>query len=590
MYQYIIPVIGIVAIILLLGVAGQPLADRGIAMLANLVSPVANLFSASVGGTGGFTIVSIDEVNVLINNQLNPNGFFRITAVANRGAETIIGTITPDNFFSETGVETDNSFNIRIDNLKETARYQVDNLNPNVDFWLQKYFDTSRECSRGNCCMNADWDCTGTHLCIVKVGDLVRADIDLKSVRSEATISAGVGFSSESISVSSDSPAGQFSFGNVIWTGGLSTGNIPPSANEFEVTYDRGSGFWRIVKKSDVQRVTYVNAKSSFQTELNLLCKETFANTNVIQNKINNFNVKYDAFKFQDRTINEGFIWENRNSESGVVNLNSLSPVEFFNPLLVFTVDAKTVGIQVNIGEPNILSANVPVFKSADLQGKININVQNVANAPGSFSAELKNCNQFSQVYSITGQQFAPFQSKTIVMPIRTLAAANEVTEVCTVEVCDQSGFGICDQELVTIHMLEAAFCTEGKTTIDGRCIDKCVNGQLERVECCTPDQIIGTNMLTGEFECQASDATSPFGLPSLEQILGMILIAAVIAIIIAALIAFLPLILPIAGLAFMGAFVRSRFIIVVIIIMIILLVLFLVPIASLAGQLAVFG
>jgi hypothetical protein len=488
-------------------------------LVALLVIGIIAVAGLSIAGylpatfvAGGFTITSIDDVNVIVNNQPNPAGYFRVTAVADRGSESIYGTVSPQDFKQETGIETEKAFGITLSGLKETARYQVDNYDPMTVYYLE--YDWGDCTTKG-----ADWSCTSDNLCVYKRYWMITADIDLPSIKSEVDVTAQVGTKSEKVSISSDSPSGRFSFGNVKWIGGLMTGNQPPSANDYVATFDtKFAKQWRIIRKSNMEYQLYLTERASIESYLNLVCKELFADTNVIRNKIHNFQNAYVNFKAQDATFGEGFKWSSRNSQSGAVTLDYGLPIYTMNPELLFTIDADEVGIKISVGEPYIVSATSPEFNSGDLQGVINIQARNVGTAPGSFSFSLTDCNSFSQAYSVTGEQFSAGQTRSINLPIKTVNSAVETKETCNVKMCDDSGFGKCVSKPVDIHMLEARVCTEGKQIIEGRCIKECKDNDWVAIQCCSDAQQIGINPLTGNYECQEGE-----GGGSLPDILGII-------------------------------------------------------------------
>lgn len=479
---------------------------KGIVNIGAIVLVGAILIAAAIGMgiidltppatiiTGGLTITSIDPVNVQLRPDGTATGFFRVTAVANRGSESIIGTVSPSDFEQETGFETKRSFTIELSDLKETARYQVNNFNPQTAFFLTREF---------GCIVQPDWRCTGANLCVNKQNELIRAPINLPSIKSEVDVSVTIGSLRETVSISSDQPSNQFSFGNVQWVGGLSTGNLPPSPGDFEATFDKErERSWKIVRTTNPERNTYLNEVPVMLAFLDNACPLFFGDTNRIINRIESFNVLFDNYKSQDDTFSLGFEWMNRQSETGAVTLDFNQPIATLNPLLVFTVDAEEVGILVKAGRPRINDASSPVFNSGDLQGRIDVSVTNVGDSSGSFAFSLDDCASFSQSFSITGVQFAQGETKTTVIPIKTTGAAVDTTETCTVEVCDTSGFGTCDTASVTITMREARLCTEGRQIIDGSCIKVCQNNELVVQECCSVYEIIGTDE-DGNFECQ---------------------------------------------------------------------------------------
>lgn len=584
-HPYIMYGIAVVLTIGLVAAYGQPLAEQGI---AELFKPLGS-FAASFT-TGGMTITSIDAVNVKINNRPNPNGYFRITAVVDRGSESAYGTIVPSRFEQESGTETLKSFTISIQDVKEKANYQVDNYRPNTGYYLVRYFGD---------CSGADWDCTLSHLCVKKVYNTIIADINHPSDTVEVKVAPSIqGMSAETATVSNLQPTASFSFGSIKFVGNLFTGNYAPNEGDFKAIYHKDQSNWKIIRRSDYDYNNYLNQQPVIESYLNQKCSELFADTNVIQNKVSNFNVVYDAFKAKDEAISQGFDWvQGRNSESGQVDLEYELIQRSFNPELVFTVDADDIGIKVDVGQPQIDSVSSPDFSSGDLQGRIDIQARNIGDGAGSFAFSLESCNNFAQSYSITGEQIAAGQSKLVIMPVRSRGAAVETFENCIVKMCETSSFSAsggfasaCDTKQVQLHMTEARFCTEGQTILEGRCIKECKNNQYVEIECCSDDQVIGTNALTGDYKCQAGTNNGGGGgfdiVGFLTDAAGYLLVAGIIALIIAGLLVLLPILIPGAAvLVGIGAFVRSKFVWVVLGIMVVLIILLVtvtVPVGSL--------
>lgn len=477
---------------------------------------IAELFQGAISSipatfaAGGFTVTSISQTGIQVN-QGTVTGKYIVTAVADRGSQNVIGTIQPWDFKSATSWESAQPFTITMANLKETARFKVTNYQTPV--WQLQYITQAK----GVGCSSAySWLIPGGFqssydLCVKKVQVATTGDLSLTSIRSEVDISIASGGKTESVKLSSDQTTGQWAdtgvlgtAGTVHWTGGTVTGNYPPEANDWTPFYDKQTSSWKMMITGS--EFSQINSRwSTIQQRLTTLAGQwTGHDLKLVESEINNYRSFILGIQNSDDSFNKGFVWVGRNDEGAAgTRLDYPLNIATLNPVLVFTIDARWVGVKSNQGTPSILGVTPPTnFKSGDPGAIIKVNTRNSGSGSGAFDFSLESCSAFSQTYAITGIQFSIGQTKTVDLPIKSTGPAVDTTEQCTVKVCDQAGGG-CDTASVTISMKEARFCTEGEFRSDGRCIFKCVNNvYTQQGNCCQH----GTeqNLITGVWGCKS--------------------------------------------------------------------------------------
>lgn len=500
MHPYIVTIGSVILVVAVLAVIGQPLAERGIAFLADLSRPLADIV------TGGFTITSIDDIDVIVNNQVNPNGIFRITAIANRGAESIYGTISPTGFEQETGISTDETFEIKVQNLQETARYSVTNYQEPL--WDLDYIITTDLCSSSyEWQINDFWN--SRRVCVKKYQRGTIGDLSLTSIRSDVDVTVKAGNKASTTHLSSDQTTGTWnSFGSlgpagsVQWTGGLATGNLPPEANDWVPFYDTTTQYWKAMTSHEYNTVT--NEYINIINDLNQWSGQLHSDFNIVESGISTYRSEVFNVVNSDDTWASGFEWTGKN-DLGASNtyLSYELPISTVNPQLVFDVNAIWIGVKVYQGVPMITNLRAPLLDAGNPDQRVEVTVRNAGQSPGSFNFELVDCTSFQQKYSIVGEQFNIEQTRTVNIPITSTGSASETCELCAVRVCDQGGGG-CDQKTIQICQTEARLCTEGTYDADRFCIFQCINNKWQQQECCE----YGTkyNVFEGTYECQQSE------------------------------------------------------------------------------------
>lgn len=490
--------------------------------------------------TGGLTISSIDDVNVIVNNQENPDGYFRVTAIADRGAESLSGYVSSGNINSETGVQTKRGFNIGLSGLKEVARYQVDNVDvtPLWEFEVAPVGST-----------NCDWTCTFSGMCVKKkqVGTIAGLSSTQTYSEVRVTVRNDAG-SQDTKTVSNQQTSATFNngIGNVRWVGGLSTGVDKPNSALYVPHFTENTNVWKLSKETGTKYDKYLSDYNEVKAYLDQQCPQLFADTNLIKQNIYSFN-SYASRPFQqeDISFSEGFTWTSSTKYDG--KLDYKLPVFTMNPELVFTIKADWLGIEIAKGQPRINSASSVEFNSGDLQGMSSVSVTNVGDGAGSFDFSLEDCSRFSQSYPVTGQQFASKQTKTVNVPIKSTGSADERTETCKIKVCDASGFGTCVESDVVIHQLPALLCTPGRQLVEGNCIKECIGNEYVNVKCCESGERVTTNIV-GQYICEDIVSGEVQQDSFLDKLFAGFVAAFIVVTVILVLLAILAFIIPIPG------------------------------------------
>ena len=144
------------------------------------------------------------------------------------------------------------------------------------------------------------------------------------------------------------------------------------------------------------------------------------------------------------------------------------------NPEIIFTLNGSFVGVVIPVGKPKILSAVSSQFNSGTT-GTIDINVENIGQAPGSFYATLSNCQGISPSKSSTNYQVLPGATQQINISIITTGVNQTINQQCSVTVTDYNGGGSSTTQ-VNVASKPANQCTPNTQLVQGASICPCLN------------------------------------------------------------------------------------------------------------------
>jgi len=523
--------------------------------IIGIVLALALLFFVTSGNffdvTGqGMTITSISNIGVLTPSTDLSGKWMLINARSN-GGQSIVATINP----SQTkllglGYETEYPLTIELESSIEKVHYKIRNTGTNIYSYESLVQESSSGCksllgvgsNAQTCPSDYDWkiDILGKdwsfdqryvckRLCVKKVQQGVSSIIEPASVKKSVNMvltASGeriekeieVGHSANFYSSKLGDTVATVQIPALLWTG-----NYPASGQGYKGYYQIDSDRWSI--STDERLNNYIGKSPSLETYLNNLIAQsniiydTFSQSS-FNTRLNEVNSVVTSMQGDNLNIG-GSLTKIENIEGQTyATIDSHSKLSVAD--LVIRLRADWVGIKIPFGEPKIISAVCPDFKSGE-NGEINLQVKNTGTSTGSFVPSIR-CQSVSQSYNIGSLSIPAKQTKTMTIPIDTGTFAGEKLDTCTIRVEDFNNPNNYDEVSTTCQLLKPATCIENKIYIESNCIKKCTDGVKKDLTCCTSGQTVYYNASaqSNEFEgfyCGTSGSGGEDGiLPSCES------------------------------------------------------------------------
>lgn len=468
----------------------------GISMLVLLL-----ITNASAIGQG-FTVTSVSTSEVFTKNTNPGQVYWVINVQIDGGGQSITGTIDPSLIknFMNGKVYTKKNFKIDIKSVNEQVLYDISNEGKGIYRYKFLRFDAPQTCVLGICwrtgepqlCSNnTNWNIefgrtyfgyTSKRYCVTKeqVGvkgvyqnPLLKFDanirLDLGDIVKEKTICSGSAIGCEGSSVSFDD------VGTATWTGSLVTGEPAPNQDNFVAVNRLDSNRWQIVRKSDFE--SYL--PSALDTDRDLdryqdLFKgysDVVAAERDLNNLINSINGKTNDLLNTDTSFTSSPFTKDTNTGKITVTLER----KLTSQNIVFRIRADKVGIYIPSGQPKILDIKTNKFRSGET-GSINIQVTNIGDAAGTFSAMLTNCDPITQTTSsqTSRKTLQPGDVDTISMEVSGGNVSEDITRTCSLKVYDANDPSSETISDVTVQLERPRICVPNEIFADGNTIKRC--------------------------------------------------------------------------------------------------------------------
>lgn len=492
-------------------------------------------------GLGGMTVTSISSTKIYHTPTDVESGIFLVNAVADGGAEQIIGRVDQKDF-QDFGYDVTNGFTINLATITPSVKYQLtqDTDKPIIKYFIDGPID-GEDCplikdtvyqikvypSIGGVVVpftDAKYSYCVERQEIGKTGSL-----DKPSINFEANLAVKVDGKEQHVAriCSADTcprTADLGSFGSVTWVGNLVTGNSVSDPALYRGVYSLSAQQWTIARQ-----VTYNDYRSSYLTAMDSLARGVVvqgvqseqgglvAYASKVPDKYSDAQIKSllttiigPANNRADTLINENVVLFAGQKTAGTATLATLtvpSDARLINPSFVFRLKASEIGVLISSGKPSIQNAVCPKFESGSGSGIASVTVKNVGGNEGAFDAVFSGCD-FRPVENIASATVGVGQTATINIPIDA-NTAGQMKDSCTITVYDKEDATQKDTKAVTCEATPPTCGVAGKQFIEGQCIQECkADGTTAQAFCC--EQSIITNKATGKYECSSLPVATP--------------------------------------------------------------------------------
>jgi hypothetical protein len=474
-----------------------------------LVTPV---FAQSTG----FTVTSVSTSSVITKDTDPAKTYWIINTQLNGGGQSITGTLDPATVksYMNNKVYTNKSLSIQVTSDNEQVFYDVINEGVPVYHYNLVTYDAPQDCPLGVCYITDDpQGCpSGTNwniplgksffghakkrYCVTKQAIGVKGVFNNPTITFTAKIKVSAGGTTKEKTICSGASKGcqgtsvdLDDLGVASWSGSLVTGDSPPNQDNFVAVYQYDSQKWQIARRSTYEAYfpTVSTADSALNSFVNLFpgYTDVVSGDREINNAISPVNQAVETLVSEDTSFTSSPFTKDQNSGRVSVDLQK----KLTSPNIVFRIRADWIGIVIPSGEPKILSVNAVKFTSGE-EGKVTVQVQNVGEAAGTFSAMLVNCDPFVQSSTgITSRvTLQPDDVESIDIAVSGGTIAKQFSKDCTVKIYDVNDPSVYDTGKLSLQLEKPKICDPGKTYSEGSVIKKCNSDgtALEVLDVCT--------------------------------------------------------------------------------------------------------
>ncbi len=443
----------------------------------------------------GFTVTSVSTSEVFTKNTDPSTVYWIINVQIDGGGQSITGTIDPSVIknFMNGKVYTKKNFKIDINSVNEQVVYDIRNEGIGIYNYNKQFFNAPNSCFLGVCVQSGDpqlcpSDSIGGSLgiqvgkstilkytqrryCVTKeqvatkgayenplINFNANIRLDLGDVVKEKTICSGSVQGCDGSSVNFDE------VGTATWTGSLVTGEPAPNQNNFVTINRLDSNRWQIIPRSDwelyIPKLSYVDPQLKDSTT-----------DNQINDLVNLINTETNNLLNEDASFTSSPFTKDSNTGRITVNLER----KLTSQNIVFRIRADKVGIYIPSGQPKVLDIKTNKFRSGET-GNIDVKVQNIGDAPGTFTAQLANCDTLIQTTSsqTSRKTLQPGDIDTIPLMISGGNISEDITRTCSIKIYDINDPSIETASNVTVQLEKPRICAPDQVFTDGNTIKRC--------------------------------------------------------------------------------------------------------------------
>ncbi len=448
----------------------------------------------------GLTVTSVSTSDVITKTTEPSSVYWIINANLNGGGQSITGTVSPDEVKSEMNgkVYSKQPLSITVSSTNEQVFYEVINEGQPIYKYTTVLLDAPQSYILGILTITGDpplcpsapnwdlplgqsfWNHAKKRYCIYKqqvgvkgvynnptIGFNARIKLSAGNTVKEKTICSGAISGCDGSSVSFDE------LGVATWTGSLVTGESAPNQDNYVAIL--GNNKWQIARKSTYDN--YLPQPSITDNSLNSF-KNLFPGYSdvtrgdiEIKNAITPANHAADLLLNEDTSFSSSPFSKDDNTGKVVVTLSR----RLTSPNVVFRIRADWIGIVIPVGQPIISDVSSNKIQSGE-SGSINVQVKNVGEAAGTFSATLMDCGPFipSSSSATSRKTIQPGDVDVIPIAISGGAEAEDIIKTCTIKVYDVNDPSIETTGSVTLQLEKPKVCFPDKVFADGDVIKKC--------------------------------------------------------------------------------------------------------------------
>lgn len=495
----------------------------------------------------GFVIESISATNIISNDQELASANFIVSAVANGGGQSVIGYFADDIQQKFANLIVKYPLRIEIGSIIETLDYPIENQG-SLYGWTYSYTDAPNGWTGAKCdtdpnvvyCLPINTDRWGLGLDRVinikkaPLGNYGRFNDPNTNIKGKITLTInGIPITKE---ISNQLQSAEFysATGEWIaranWVGNLVTGTGKPSESLYIATYTVANGKWRVAPYSSYDN--YLVSLGS--TDAKLLAiknglppnfqnigytwtsgyKEPieFCGDSACNNVINILTAhngavgtmlsKDVAIGYDSATVGAA---SSQQSDSNSVTV-TLTNRRISNPKFVFEVKAKSLGVYIPVGKPQIISIDSKEFASGDSNGIATATIKNVGEATGAFVVTFtESTNTFYQAGNPQKITLEPGQTGTATVHIAHGSSAQAESKTARMRVYDYNKPSNYNEKDFIISMTAPKKCIPGNVRAEGEVVWTCkADGSGEEITLdCTNK---GLDYANGKYSCKVGD------------------------------------------------------------------------------------
>ncbi len=457
------------------------------------------LSSLAIAQGQGFTVTSVSTSSVVTKNTDPIQVYWIVNTQLTGGGQAITGTISPETVKSFMGnkLYTNKSLLIEASTVDEQIFYEIQNEGIGIYKYKGQTFTDAPNflgVTTGNpspCPTGANWDILlgrtlfsyGTkRYCITKEQVGIKGVYNNPTIGFNAKIKLSVGTDTKEKTICSGSVSGcdgsSVSFDSVAvatWSGSLVTGDPAPNQDNFVAIKRNDIGKWQIARKStyeayfpkvDVTDQKLNTAKTTYERSSDV----TKADKEIID-AVTPVNNATATLLGEDTSFTSTPFTKDDNTGKVTLTLKR----SLTSPNIVLKVRADWIGLVIPSGQPKILGVQAEKFASGE-PGTISIQIENVGEVGGTFSAMLVNCDPFVQTTTTQSARktLQAGEVDSITISVSGGDEAQTLTKSCSVKVYDVNEPSQEDLYPLTLELTTPKLCVPNKVIADGNIIKKC--------------------------------------------------------------------------------------------------------------------
>ena len=506
-----------------------------ILIIAVIVGIVAVKFSPTEFSflSGGFIVNSITASPSIISNSNLANAKFIVDTALSSHGQSIVGTITPQQFQTESTYSTTYPLEIGVTSVQETAHYKLTSQQQQIYYYDWARFDCPKTifgiCTGSAQVCPADYPHEAGSIsnlfgvvfnrwCVLQYSKGGTGIVE----RPSTSFSANVYVTSngqkiqQTISSKSDitvnfiEPSTSKWRASATWYGSLVTGDNPPYEGNYGAIFLKSRNSWQLTQKTTLDN--YITQSISTQNKYNSVPRTAFnpaqgetdvqAGDRIMKEIYQPNNDQVNQLINSPQTING-------NTPTGTETIAKVDvplSVSVTVPKILWYVDASWLGIKIPVSKPQIISTSCGDFYAGaqgNKIGNIQANVKNVGQTQGSFAVKVEGCSPLRMLDNVQTQTVQAGMTSEYNVRIDAGSANEELTKTCSVTAYDVNDPANSATYSATCTVHRAQECVPNTFKQSGSCIMQCKpdGSDYALVKCC---EFVTT--INGKLDCETSN------------------------------------------------------------------------------------